>query len=228
MEVYKAINRVQKALSTIGITKDRKATGFGAGYNFRGIDDVYNTLSPLLAEHGLVIIPRCLERSVTERTTAKGGSMFYVVVKCEFDFVSAVDGTKHTACTYGESMDSGDKATNKAMSTAYKYACFQAFAIPTEGDNDPDAHVHPPIVPVSQVATINADEQAELVSLIKSAGGSLPVYLEKVLKLQSLADMPIADFDGRIKQLETKIAEKKAAAIQAAADRALNDEQGEC
>jgi hypothetical protein len=41
--------------------------------------------------------------------------------------------------TYGEAMDSADKATNKAMSAAYKYAAFLAFCIPTEGDNDADA-----------------------------------------------------------------------------------------
>jgi D-mannonate dehydratase len=39
-------------------------------------------------------------------------------------------------------MDSGDKASNKAMSAAYKYAAFQAFCIPTEGDNDADSTTH--------------------------------------------------------------------------------------
>ena len=39
-------------------------------------------------------------------------------------------------------MDSGDKATNKAMSAAFKYAAFQAFAIPTESDNDADSTTH--------------------------------------------------------------------------------------
>ena len=39
-------------------------------------------------------------------------------------------------------MDSADKATNKAMSAAYKYAAIQAFCIPTEGDNDADATTH--------------------------------------------------------------------------------------
>jgi hypothetical protein len=39
-------------------------------------------------------------------------------------------------------MDSGDKATNKAMSAAYKYAALQTFCIPTEGDNDADAVTH--------------------------------------------------------------------------------------
>ena len=70
-----------------------------------------------------------------------------MTVEAEFDFVSADDGSVHTARTFGEAMDSGDKATNKAMSAAYKYACFQTFAIPTEGDNDADATVHEPIAP---------------------------------------------------------------------------------
>jgi hypothetical protein len=60
----------------------------------------------------------------------------------EFNFVSALDGSKHTVKTFGEAMDSADKATNKAMSAAYKYAAFQAFCIPTEGDTDADATTH--------------------------------------------------------------------------------------
>jgi hypothetical protein len=138
MEVYKAINAVQADLCAEGITKNRRNQA--QSYNFRGIDDVYNALSPLLAKHGLCILPRILVRTCDERTTKNGGSMFYVTVEAEFDFVAASDGSKHVVRTFGEAMDSADKATNKAMSAAYKYAAFQAFAIPTEGDNDADAH----------------------------------------------------------------------------------------
>lgn len=137
--VYKAINAVQAALAKTGISKDRTNTQ-GSGYKFRGIDDVYNAVAPLLAEHGLCILPRMTERSCEERQSNAGKALFYTVVKAEFDFVAADDGSKHTVVTYGEAMDSGDKSTNKAMSAAYKYAAFQAFAIPTEGDNDADAH----------------------------------------------------------------------------------------
>lgn len=137
MKVYKAINAVQSELSTIGIVKDKRNSQ-GAGYNFRGIDDVYNAIAPLLAKHGLCILPRVLARECVERTSKQGGALFYITVEAEFDFVSAEDGTKHTVKTFGEAMDSGDKATNKAMSAAYKYACFQAFSIPTEGNNDSD------------------------------------------------------------------------------------------
>ena len=141
MSVYKAINAVQAELAVSGITKDRTNTQ-GSGYKFRGIDDVYNAIAPLLAKHGLCILPRVLSRTVDERTSKNGGALFYVTVDSEFDFVSAEDGSKHTVKTFGEAMDSGDKATNKAMSAAYKYACFQAFSIPTESDNDADAYTH--------------------------------------------------------------------------------------
>ncbi|QKZ15916.1 ERF family protein (plasmid) [Spirosoma sp. KUDC1026] len=127
-------------MSKDGISKGRKNQQ--QGYQFRGIDDVYNALSPILAKNKLCIIPRMIERDLVERTTQKGGALFYVTVKAEFDFVSAIDGSRHTVVTYGEAMDSADKATNKAMSAAYKYAAFQTFCIPTEGDNDADATTH--------------------------------------------------------------------------------------
>jgi hypothetical protein len=141
MSVYKAINQVQSELAKVGISKDRTNTQ-GASYKFRGIDDVYNAVSPLLAKHGLCILPRMVARTCEERQSNAGKALFYVTVEAEFDFVSSEDGSKHTVRTFGEAMDSGDKATNKAMSAAYKYAAFQAFAIPTEGDNDADAHTH--------------------------------------------------------------------------------------
>jgi len=138
--VYTAIAAIQGELAKTGIAKDRRNQS--QGYSFRGIDDVYGALSPLLSKHGLCILPRMLQRDLVERVGTKGNALFYVTVEAEFDFVAVLDGTKHTVRTFGEAMDSGDKATNKAMSAAYKYAAFQAFAIPTEGDNDADSSTH--------------------------------------------------------------------------------------
>jgi hypothetical protein len=140
MKVYAAISKVAAKLAQEGISKSRKNAQ--QGYNFRGIDDVYNALAPFLAAEGLCILPSVLSREVVERETKSGGALFYVTVKVEFSFVCAEDGSSHKVTTYGEAMDSGDKATNKAMSAAFKYACMQAFCIPTEGDNDADATTH--------------------------------------------------------------------------------------
>lgn len=170
--VYQAINRVQAALAKEGIGKDRKNTQ--QNYNFRGIDDVFNHLAPHLAEHGLCILPRVLSREVTERVSKKYDNsgnprdsvLFYVVVEVEYHFVSSVDGSGFVSIVYGEAMDSGDKATNKAMSAAYKYACLQAFCIPTEGDNDADATTHEvaPKQPAKQLTTPVFESEAALIT----------------------------------------------------------------
>lgn len=139
-KVYAAIAEVMAELAKVGIGKNNKNAS--QGYKFRGIDDVYNALAPLLARTKLLILPRVLSRVVTERETKSGNALFYVVLDVEFDLVSGIDGSKHTIRVCGEAMDSGDKATNKAMSAAYKYACMEAFCIPTEGDNDADGTTH--------------------------------------------------------------------------------------
>lgn len=140
--VYKAISAVAAELCEQGIKKS-KQQGSQVNYAFRGIDAVYNALAPALVKHKLLILPRCTERTSCERTSKNGGALFYITVRAEFDFVSTEDGSVHTVVTYGEAMDSGDKATNKAMSIAYKYAAFQAFCIPTEETAiDADAEVH--------------------------------------------------------------------------------------
>lgn len=139
-KVYQAMSAVQDEIAKLGIVKNRK--NVQQGYAFRGIDDIYNTLAPVFAKHKLLVVPNVLSREMSERTTKKGDALFSVVVYSKFTFISAEDGSSVEASTYGEAMDTADKATNKAMSAAYKYVCLQTFSIPTEGDNDADATTH--------------------------------------------------------------------------------------
>ena len=135
-----AISAVMANLAKNGISKDRRNDS--QGYAFRGIDDVYNALAPILSDVGLCILPAVKSREVVERTSSNGRTLFYVNVDVDFTFVSTKDGSSHIVSMPGEAMDSGDKATNKAMSAAFKYACLQAFCIPTEGDNDTENTTH--------------------------------------------------------------------------------------
>jgi hypothetical protein len=138
--VYAAIAAVTAELAKAGIAKER--TNRELGYQFRGIDDIYNALSPLLAKHRLCILPRILDRSCLERRSTGGEALFAVTVKAAFEFVSVRDGSSHVVETFGEALDGGDKATAKAMSAAYKYAALQTFCIPTEADHDADSVTH--------------------------------------------------------------------------------------
>lgn len=137
IKVYTSIQGVSDGLAAAGIKKDRVNTSPN-GYKFRGIDDVYNSLARKLVENNLVILPRVLSRSISERTSRNGGALFYVTLEVEFDFVCTLDGSKHTIKVFGEAMDSSDKATNKAMSAAYKYAVIMTFCVPIVGDGDAD------------------------------------------------------------------------------------------
>ena len=181
MSVYKAINAVQAALSKDGISKDQRNQQ--GGYNFRGIDQIYNALAPLLAANGLCILPRVVKSEQHERTSAKGNLLIYSYVTMEFDLVASSDGSKHTVCTVGEAFDSGDKSMNKAMSAAYKYAAFQTFAIPTEGDNDADASNHEVAARNEQRAHWIADQFAAIDGA--STGGELKRIVADALQAAS-------------------------------------------
>lgn len=185
MKVYKAIEAVAAEMAKHGIGKDRKNQQ--QGYNFRGIDEVLNALAPLLPKHGLLIFPRMLSRQMVERQTKKGDPLFSVVVEAEFDFVATEDGSTHTARTFGEAMDTADKATNKAMSTAYKYAAFLTFCIPVEGmaeDADRTTHELKPQAPrgyQAWVATLDsaaADGVEALRMAYKLGSQPLVAYLK--------------------------------------------------
>lgn len=193
--VYALISAVMADIAATGISKARNNAQ--QGYKFRGIDDVYNAMAPIIARHGLVIVPRYTHREQTERATAKGTPLYSVVVTGELDFVSPHDGSTHTARLYGEAMDMADKATNKAMSAAYKYACMQVFCIPTEGDNDADAVTHAP------AASITAEQAANIDALATELGADKPKLLEW-LRVESIAAIPASRYAEVIAALERK------------------------
>ena len=138
--VYQAINAVGAALAQDGVAKTR--LNARDNYLYRSIDDVLGRLAPLLAAHRLCILPRVLEREATERHDETGGLLISVTLRVAFDLVSAEDGSCHTIEAYGEALDAGDKATAKAMQSAYKYAVLQAFCVPALQQDDADARSH--------------------------------------------------------------------------------------
>ena len=132
--IFKKIIEVMADINAIG--KDRRNQQ--QGFQFRGIDDVMNELHSSLAKCGVFVLPKVLEETRTTGKTSRGGDMFYTRLKINFGFY-AEDGSHVDAVVIGEAMDTGDKASNKALSIGLKYAMLQVFCIPTEDEKDPDA-----------------------------------------------------------------------------------------
>ena len=169
-EIYQAIIGVMSDIGVIGKEKKNAQQGF----KYRGVDDVMNALQPVMVQHGLFVVPEIIDQKREERQTNRGGNLIYSVCTVRYTFY-AKDGSSVQCVVVGEGMDSGDKATNKAMSIAFKYACFQVFCIPTEEMKDPDAEVHE-VTPKSKhtedpkiaAATAKANEVKKL--LVKISG----------------------------------------------------------
>lgn len=135
--IYQAIPAIMGELDAIGKNKRNSQQGF----MYRGVDDVMNAINPALVKNRVFIVPEILDQTREERQSSNGKNLIYSICRIRFKFY-AEDGSSVDAVTIGEGMDSGDKATNKAMAVAFKYACFQIFCIPTEEMNDPDADSH--------------------------------------------------------------------------------------
>lgn len=151
-EIYQAIIGVMSDIGVIG--KEKRNTQ--QGFKYRGVDDVMNALQPVMVQHGLFVVPEIIDQKREERQTKNKGNLIYSVCTVRYTFY-AKDGSSVQCVVIGEGMDSGDKATNKAMSIAFKYACFQVFCIPTEEMkeittkmDDPDAEIAPQSKPVER------------------------------------------------------------------------------
>jgi len=135
--IYSKIAAVMRDAQPIAKGRENRQQGF----KFRGIDDVYAALHDILTAHEVFTVPEVLEHSSEERTTKSGSTLIYRVLKIRYRFYTS-DGSFVDSTVIGEGMDSGDKASNKAMSVAHKYALIQVFAIPTEDAKDSDADSH--------------------------------------------------------------------------------------
>lgn len=152
--IFESINAVMEDCGFIG----KDSLNPQQKYKFRGIDAVLNALNPAFRKHKVFIVPEVLEQTREERTTAKGGLLIYSIIKVKYTFY-AEDGSHIESIVVGEGMDSGDKASNKAMSAAFKYACFQTFCIPTEEMKDSEDDSPEPTPKTAEQKAIEEDNR---------------------------------------------------------------------
>ena len=191
MNIYQSITKIMEEVPSIGKTQRNKTQGF----MYRGIDDVMNALQPLLAQNKVFIVPEILEQMREERTTSKGGNLIYSICKIKYKFY-AEDGSSVEAITIGEGMDSGDKATNKAMAIAMKYALFQVFCIPTDEMKDPDSETPEQSTKKSNTTDnqISEADAKKVEAMMKEMGWNVEELLQKNYKISKTTDLTASQY----------------------------------
>lgn len=210
-KIYKAISNCMKEIGAVGKNQRNDQQNF----MYRGIDAVMNAINPALVNNGIFVVPQILEQFREDRQTRSGGTLIYSICKVKYTFF-ADDGSNISAIVIGEGMDSGDKATNKAMSIAFKYACFQVFCIPTEEMIDPDAECHE-VVPKksdSKKEAANSEVNIDVLKQILKNNEITDEFLFKLYGIKGFNEVTPAKFKNimdnidKIKQKQTEASGK--------------------
>lgn len=226
--IYKAIIGVMEDIGAVSKEKDYRSNQ--GSYKYRGVDDVMNALHPAMVKHKIFMAPTILEQIREVRTSKSGTSMYVSICTIRYDFYT-VDGSSISVTIIGEGMDTGDKSTNKAMSVAFKYACFQIFCIPTEEMIDPDGE-RPEVEVEEAEAKIKSNEKskasrarqrkpaekeqqknpvnetkvtADMVSVIEENIKKYNLKPEKILamyKVSNIADMTMKNYEDCMNKLK--------------------------
>ena len=223
--IYRAIAGVIEDVGAVEKNKVNKQQGV----KFRSIDDVYNALHAALAKNKVFIVPEILEQTrEVVGTTKNGAKMTQVICRIKYTFY-AEDGSSVESIIIGEALDTGDKATNKAMAIAYKYACFQVFCIPTEEMVDPDAespeigqngsekqhskktstkkqehsgHYQSEAAPADPSKAVVTDVMVRTMNAELERTGLADAVLLKLFDVKALSEMSVAQFQKAMKKFE--------------------------
>ena len=184
MEGKQIYELMPKIMAQVGAL-EKDGTNKMQNFKFRSIDALQNKLSKALIENGVFVVPKVLTDSRSTEQTNNGKQTFCTRLKIEYTFY-APDGSSVTCISMGESMDTGDKSTAKAMSMAFKYACFQTLCIPTE-DEDPDSVSYD--INEAPKQTIGKTKVSENKPVFEPLGGeSTPEQRDRFVRLTSAVD----------------------------------------
>jgi hypothetical protein len=194
--IYKKMSDVMKDVKAV--TKDQKNTA--QGFKFRGIDQFVNALYPALTKHGVFMTPRSVnysqELKEVVRGSGKAGVDKHVSILMEYDFY-AEDGSKVTVGPVpAEGLDSGDKATNKALSAALKYALIQTFSIPTEDMAEADLDTPEIGAPAAKSTQVAQGAETQPATNTVAAEGPKKLSSFRKAKPVEQAAAPVAEDNG--------------------------------
>jgi len=160
---------VQKLAKIMGETKPFTKTGENRGMNFKFVEvnEILLDVAPLFAKYEVVIFPTKIEPTKIEfGTTSRGGVSTHVFLNVTWE---VTDGnTSLTVASFGEAIDTSDKASNKAQTAAEKQALQKLLLLANESDNDANNEMReyyrqPPAPPVDPELVEKKNQMRQIV-----------------------------------------------------------------
>jgi ERF superfamily len=173
-------------------------------YNYVTAADIAGAVGDILAELGVVVVPRLESISHEPARTSRSEVEHLARVVMAYTFMDVDTAEEITVKVAGEGLDAGDKAPYKAMTGALKYALLQSFLLATGDDPENDsAQSH--YVRSSQPRTVTEQETKAIYELVEKTGTELERVLE-YYKVSSVAEMTEATYHRAMETLGKKLA----------------------
>lgn len=206
--IYKAIPDIMADIGAIAKGRNNAQQG----YAYRGIEDFYNAIHPLMTKHRVFSVPEVVHKEREERLSKSGNALIYTMLTVKYTFF-AEDGSSVSAIVTGEGMDSGDKSANKALSVAHKYALAQIFCVPTAELVDPETdspEVKPkPPVPPADTAFLR-DGLLSLLNMVEDTVGKPKADALREAIKSGKHDGDVAWYEKALAATKAKVQEQEA------------------
>ena len=213
MNLYEKMSAIVNELGTVA---KNLSVDLGKGKNYKAVQekDVLDAIKPLEEKYRVYSYPKerkVIDSSVLEKETSYGITKnLYMRIETVYEFVN-IDNPeeKITMVSYGDGIDSGDKAPGKAMTYSDKYSLLKAYKVATGDDPDKDAS------PENGYKKVNDKDKGSqrivLINKINELELELDIPHEKTLeiyKVNSMNEMTDSQLNDCITKME-KVKEKK-------------------
>lgn len=160
MNIFKKMKEATEKISRVAKNLE---VGFGRNmYKAVGEADVLDAVKPIEAELGIYSYPYDREVIYQDMVTVDSGERervnVFFRIKVVYRFVNIDNPEEYIdIVSYGDGVDSQDKAPGKAMTYADKYALLKAYKIETgdDPDKDPSGKMKKPLEKLASEAQIN-------------------------------------------------------------------------
>ena len=199
-EVKNIFEKLLAITSEIGNVNKNLVVGEGkAQYKAVGEADVLKAVKELEEQYGIYSYPysrRIVDSSILQtekefKGEIKRGNQIFLRLETVYRFVNVDNPEEHIdITTYGDGVDTQDKAPGKAMTYSDKYALLKAYKMIT-GD-DPDQNASPENMEIKGQAVTNKVTDAEaksIYSLMMRKGLNVVDNLKKNYGISNTADL---------------------------------------
>ena len=205
--IYKKMLAITEEIGTVA---KNLSVGLGKSqYKAVGEADVLAAVKPIEIKHGVYSYP--MERNIIDKgelVSSYNGQdkrQIYLRVEVKYRFVNIDNPDEYIDITsYGDGVDSQDKAPGKAMTYADKYALLKAYKIQT--GEDPDQEESKPLVERQPASNprIGMEKAKALEQRLLKAGIAIPRLISQygVDRLENLTEEQQAHIEMRLAKSE--------------------------